>query len=249
MEHKRSSLFMAMLLLAPLTAALPVMTNLNQSLTTTYTVSEENTVTSTSAITQTYYASTTGMALIQAPINLPPEVVGFAAPKGKCSQYTYPVSVKSGTILNVEITSTYPANVYLLPSYTYQTSSDGCEITLPAEALVFQANFTTYTLRWTAPETGVFYIILTGPTTVILLTDQGSSQPVNEPENITYASSTSTSFQDYLFTTTATYLTESAHPLYLQPQSLLGLEILGLLGLIACAGALVVALIRKRKTA
>ena len=238
---------MAMLLLAPLTATLPVMTNLNQSLTTTYTVSEENTVTSTSAIIQTYYGSTTGMALIQAPINLPPEVVGFAAPKGKCSQYTYPVSVKSGTILNVEMTSTYPANVYLLPSYTYQTSSDGCEITLPAEALVFQANFTTYTLQWTAPENGTFYILLTGPNTIIIMNDQGSTKPVQQDATITYATSTETNFNDYSSTSTTTYTTTSidAHPLYLQPPTLSSLEIVGLL--VTCLGIILVAVLSRRR--
>jgi hypothetical protein len=210
------------------------MTTLNPAVTTTYTSSEEQTLTYTSAATQTYYGSTTGTALIQAPIDLPPKVIGFVAPKGKCSEYTYPVTVTSGTILNVGMTSTNPANVYLLPTYTYQTSPDGCELTVPT--LLFEANFTAYTLRWTAPEAGVFYIILTGPTTIIMLTDQGSSQPVKEPANMTYASSTLTSFQDYLSTSTASYTTTSTRPLYLQPQTLSGLQILTFLGLIACFG-------------
>jgi len=250
MEHKRTSLFVALLLLSPLTLALPLIPNLSPAATTTYTVSEERTVTDTSFGTQIYYGSTTETALIQAPIDLPAKVVGFVAPKGKCSQYTYPVTVTSGSNLNLEMTSTYPANIYLLPTYAYQTSPDGCELTVPVPVLLFQANFTAYTLHWTAPETGTFYIILTGPTTIIMLTDEGSSQPVNELANITYAASTQTSLQDYESTTlsTVTYTTTSNQPFDIQPQTIPGLEALTVLGLIVCLSIGMFAVAHRRRS-
>jgi hypothetical protein len=158
------------------------------------------------------------------------------------------VTVVSGAILNLEMTSTYPANMYLMPTYAYETSPNGCQLTVPA-ALLFQANFTDYTLRWTAPESGTFYVILTGPTTVIMLMDQGSSHPVKQLANITYATSTQTSFQDYAVTSlsSVTYTTTSNQPLYVQSQDLPGIEILGLLGLIVCLAVVVVAVVRMRR--
>lgn len=248
MERKRTNIFVALLLLSPVTLALPLMTTMNSAVTTTYTSSQEQTVTYTSAGIQTYYGSTTGTALIQAPIDLSPIVVGFLAPEGKCSQYTYPLTVISGSVLNVEMTSTNPANMYLLPTNAYETSPDGCQLAAPA-ALLFQANFTEYTLRWTAPASGTFYIILTGPTTVIMLTDAGSSQPVQELANITYATSTQTSFQGYAVTglSTETYTTTSNQPFYVQPENLPSVGILGLLGLLACLGLVVILLVRMRR--
>jgi len=248
MEHKRTSFFVALLLLSPLTLVLPLMPILNPAATTTYTSSLEQTVSYASVVTQTYYGSTTGTALVQAPLYLPPKIVGFMAPKGKCSQYIYPVTVTTGSVLNLEMTSTYPANAYLLPTYTYQTSTDGCELTVPA--LVFQTNFTAYTLRWTAPESGTFYVILTGPTTVIMLTDSGSSQPVEELANITYVMSTQTSFQNYAVTSQSalTYTTTSNQPLDIhQPRTFLGLEVVAMFGLITCLGVTLIAIIRWRR--
>jgi hypothetical protein len=237
MEHRRTTVFVALLLLSPLTIALPFMSALKAPATNTYTSMEEETLTYASTATQTYYGSTTGTALVQAPLDLPAKVVGFMTPKGKCSQYTYAVTVHSGSILNIEVTSTNPANLYLLPTYTYQTSANGCELTAPTNELAFQGNFTEYTLRWTAPEGGTFYIILTGPTTVIMLEDAGSSQPVKELANMTYAMSTETSFQNYAVKNQSvlTFTTTSNQPLDLQqPPTLLGLEFLTLFGLVVC---------------
>jgi hypothetical protein len=164
------------------------------------------------------------------------------APKGRCSQYVYPVTLANGAVLNLKIASTYPANVYLLSTYTYQSSADGCELTSPASALRFQANFTDYTLHWTAPESGTFYVVLTGPTTIIMLRDAGSSQPVEGPANITYAVSTETSFQDYKVTSLdhVTYTTTSSQPFDVQPRTFQGLEALALFGLIASLGVAIV---------
>jgi len=245
MERKRTNMFVALLLLSPLTLALPMVTTLSSAATTTYTSSAVQTLTYTSAVAQTFYGSTIGNALVQVPIDLTPKIIGFMAPAGKCSQYTYPVSVAAGSILNVGLTSTNPANVYLLPTYTYETSSDGCQVTAPA--LLFDANFTTYTLHWAAPESGVFYIILTGPTTIIQLRNDGSSQPVEELENVTYASSTSTSLDDYFLTNTVTYTNTLTHPLYFQPQTLPGLWVLAFLLIAGSSGFAGLLIVRGRR--
>jgi len=245
MERKRTSTFVALLLLAPLTLALPLMPTNTSA---TYTSVASQALTYTSASTQTYYASTTGTALVQTPVNLSPKVIGFVAPKGRCSQYSYPVTVVTGAILDLKLTATYPANVYLLPTYAYQTSADGCELTVPAASLLFQANFTSYALRWIAPESGTFYVILTGPTTTIMLTDEGSSQPVKELANVTYPTTTETNYQEYVSTssTTAILTTTTNQPLYEQPVSSPKLEALAIFGLILCLAASAIAVFRRR---
>jgi hypothetical protein len=178
-------------------------------------------------------------------MNLPPKGIGFMAPKGKCSQDTLPVPVTSGTILNLEVTSTNPANLYLLPTYVFQTSPNGC--TLVGSALLSVSNFTAYTMRWTAPEDGTFYILLTGPNTIIILNDQGSTKPVEQDASITYATSTETNFNDYSSTSTTTYTTTTidAQPFYLQPPTLSSLEIVALL--ITCLGIMLVAVFKIRR--
>jgi hypothetical protein len=222
------------------------MTSLNPTVTATYTTTEATTFTYTSSLEQTYYATTNANTLVQAPFSLTPKIVGFVAPKGKCSQYTFPVSLTAGTILNLAMTSTNPANLYLLPTYLFQTTPDGCQLSIPTAALLYQANFTQYLLHWTAPQDGVFYIILTGPTTIIMLSNRGSTQPVKQLANVTYATSTQTHFDVYLATATQTVSTTSTHPLYFEPQSVPGLEFLTLLTLVACAGLAGIAIYRRR---
>ena len=248
MERQRTSLFVALLLLSPLTATVPFLTG--SAVTTTYTATQEQASTYTSATTQTYYGSTEGPALIQTPFNLTPKVVGFVAPKGKCSQYIYPLTVTSGTIVNLGMTSTYPANLYLLPTYAYQTSPDGCDITNPPSALLSAINFTTYLLHWTAPIDGTFYLILTGPTTMILLMNEGSTQPVQELANITYATSTQTDFNNYLATSTATYTTTtvSEQQFYIQPHIGSASALVAFLTLIACFGVGLITVVRRRRS-
>jgi len=240
MEHHRTSVFVALLLLSPLTllalVAHPVVI-------TTYTTYQETTVTYTSAAsTRTYYASTKANTLVQTPINLPPKVVGFVAHNGKCGQYTYPLTVISGTILNLKMTATEPINVYLLSTYQFQTSPDGC--TLAVIPLLFEANFTAFTLHWVAPTNGVFYIILTGPTTIITLIDQGSSQPVQELANVTYATSTQTNFQPYTSTSTSTYATTTSTAFYLDASN----GYTPILGFAVALLGFLLLLIKKRKT-
>ena len=209
MEHRRTSLFVALLLLSPITVVIPLISQ--PFATTTYTTSHETTLTYASAAsTQTYYSYTRRNALIPTPIDLPSKVVGFVALKGKCSQYTYPLTVTSGTILNVKLTANQPINVYLLSTYQFQTLPDGCK--LAVTPLLFEANFTTYTLHWVATSNEVLYIILTGPTAIVTLTDQGSSQPVQELANVTYATSTQTEFQPIVSISTAIYTATTTTP-------------------------------------
>jgi len=244
MTGQRTALFVALILLTPLTLTIPLTAlTLNQS--TSYTTSQETTVTATSIVLRTYFGSTQETALVQVPMNLPPRVIGFMAPKGKCSQFTLPVTVTSGSILNLKMTSSNPANLYLLPTYTFQTSPNGCS--LVGGALLAANNFTAYTLRWTAPEDGVFYILFTGPTTIIMLDDGGSTHPVKQNATIPYATSTETNLIDYSSTRTNTYTTTTidAQPLYLQPPTLTSLEIVGLM--IAALGVTLVAIFMRRR--
>ena len=243
MTSQRIAVLVALVLLIPLTVALPL-TTLASSHPTTYTTSAETTLTTTSVALRTYFGSTQGTELVPTPMNLPPRAIGFMAPEGKCSYYTLPVTVTSGTVLNLKMTSTNPANLYLLPTYVFQTSTNGCN--LVGNAILSADNFTTYTMHWTAPEPGVFYIVLTGPTTVIILNDQGSTKAVNQDATITYATSTETNFNDYSSTSTTTYTTTTTtQPLYLQPPTLSSLEIVAIL--IAILGITLVAVFRRRR--
>ncbi|MGP8069493.1 MAG: hypothetical protein ACLP5V_06350 [Candidatus Bathyarchaeia archaeon] len=244
MTSQRTALFVALILLTPLTLTLPL-TALTPNQSTSYTTSQRTTLTATSIVLRTYFGSTQGIALVQAPMNLPPRVIGFMAPKSKCSQFTLPVTVTSGSILNLKMTSSNPANLYLLPTYAYQTSPNGCS--LVGGALLTASNFTAYTLHWTAPEDGVFYILFTGPATIIILDDVGSTHPVKQNATLTYATSTETNLIDYPSTSTTTYTTTSidAQPLYLQPPTLTRLEIASLL--IAVLGITLAATLRRRR--
>ena len=243
MTTQRTAVLVALILLTPLTITLPL--TLTSSTSTTYTTSAETTITTTSIVLRTYFGSAQGTELVQTPMNLPPEGIGFVAPEGKCSQYTLPVTVTSGTTLNLKMTSTNPANLYLLPTYVFQTSPNGCN--LVGSAILSVSNFTAYTMHWTSPEDGIFYILLTGPNTIIILNDQGSTSPVKQIATIPYATSTETAFNDYSSTRTTTYTstTTDTKPLYLQSPTLSSLEIVGLL--ITCLGIMLVAVYRGRR--
>ncbi len=243
MTSQRTALFVALFLLSPLTITIPL-TTLTSIHSTSYKTSEETTVTATSVVLRTYFGSTQGTTIVQAPMNLSPRVIGFVAPKGKCSQFVLPVSVTSGSILNLKMTSNNPANLYLLPTYTFQTSTDGCN--LVGSALFTASNFTAYTLRWTAPMGGVFYLLLTGPTTIIMLSDGGSTHPVKQNGTVTFATSTETNLIDYASTSTTTYTATTVNkgPLYLQPPTLPSLELVGVL--IVCLGLILVVASRRR---
>ena len=242
MERRRTELLVAMLLLCSVVVGLWMVPSLTASTPTMHVDSAETTVTDTYVGMSTYLSSTEGPVLGGAPLNIPPKVVGFMAPAGECGQYTLPFTVTSGTILDLGlISSSKPANVYLLSTYTFGTSLDGCSVTAPA--LVAVANFTSYVLHWTAPVNGTFYVILTGPTTMVTLTDQGSTQPVYEMATETYAVSTQTSFEDFLSTSTVTYTsTALAQPVYLRVQS----DLAAVFVVITCLGLAVVAAKRRR---
>jgi hypothetical protein len=244
MTSQRTVLFVALILLSPLTITIPL-TTLTSNHSTTYTTSATTTLTTTSALMRTYFGSTKATTLAQTPMGLPPRVIGFMAPKGKCSQFTLPVTVTSGSILNLKLTSSNPANLYLLATYTFQTSPDECS--LVGGAILAVSNFTTYTLHWVAPEDGVFYLLLTGPTTIIMLSDGGSTHPVKQNGTVAFATSTETNLNDYSSTSTTIYTTTttSISPLYLQPPTLPTLGIVGLA--IACLAIILIAIFRRRR--
>ena len=215
MVLQRSIIFGALLLLAPFAGLLPF-SGLLSSTPATSATTQAQTVTYNDTTLQTYFASTIGTTTAQSPFSFPPRGIGLIAPKGKCAEFSLPVSVTSGTTLSLAMTSTEPANLYLLPTYTFQTSPDGCSIT--GNTILSETNFTAYKLHWTAPENNTFYLIFTGPTTVIILMDHGSTKPVQEMANVTYASSTETSSWVYSSTTTTIYtITTPTAPSYYLP--------------------------------
>jgi hypothetical protein len=166
--------------------------------------------------------------MVQIPVSIPSQGVGFMAPKGKCSQFTMPLNVKSGTSVNLELTSTNPANLYLLPTDQFQTSSNGCN--LVGSSLLTENNFTAYTLQWTATEDGPVYLLLTGPNTVIILRDHGSTEPVEQLATMTYAS-TETNLNLFSSINIANYTTTktSASQPYLPPSLTVELSIVAFL--------------------
>jgi len=122
--------------------------------------------------------------MVQKPMSISPLGVGFMAPTGKCSQDTVPLVVNAGTKLSLELTSANPANLFLLPSATYQISPNGCD--LIGSSLLAVKNFTDYKLQWTATDAGTVYLLLTGPNTIIIMRDVGSTQSVREFATVTY---------------------------------------------------------------
>jgi len=215
-------MFVFLILLSPLAFLIPF-SNSSPATSMTYTVAERTTMaTYTSTALATSVVSTTGNMVVEIPVSIPPKGVGFMAPKGKCSQFIMSVTVKSGTTLNLELTSANPANLYLLPTNIFQTSSDGCS--LIGSSLLTENNFTAYTLQWTATEDGTVYLLITGPSTIIILSDHGSRQAVQQLATTTYAS-TGTSLNVYSSTTIANYtqsttILTSPQLYYLAPQQL-----------------------------
>jgi hypothetical protein len=181
--------------------------------------------------------------MVQNPMSIHPQAVGFMAPKGKCSQFTMPLTVKPGTNLNLELTSENPANLYLLSTNTFQTSPDGCA--LIGNSLLAEYNFTAYTLQWTASEGGTVYLLLTGPNTIIILRDHGSTESVQQLATVTYAN-TETNLNLYSLTSIANYTTAttSASQPSLPPP--LGSEVSLVAFLIALLGPILLLVSTKR---
>lgn len=241
MIWQRTVIFVAIILLSPLTAVLPNITNVGSATSSTSVVSNETTLTFTTTSMKTYFKSTSGTTTAQLPAAFPSRGIGFVAPKGRCAQFSLPVSAMSGTTLNVQMTSNLPTNFYLLPAYVFQVSPNGCIIT--GDVILSESNFTAYTLHWSAPQDGTFYLIFTAPTTVLILMDYGSTKPVPQTANITIATSTETIDWPYSVTTAQTYtITTTAEPFYLQPSGQYG----PLVGVILLLSITLILLMKKK---
>jgi len=206
-DSLRTALFVTLILLSVLTVLFPSTT----AATTTAAATAERTTTATytSTALETSLFSTSRNMIVQTPLNISSQGVGFMAPIGKCSQFTMPLAVKSGTTLNLELTSSNPANLYVLPNDTYQTSPNGCN--LIGSSLMAKNNFTDFRLHWTASKDGTVYGLLTGPNTIIILMDEGSTEPIQQTATVTYAS-TKTSLNLYSSTNVANYTTSTTAP-------------------------------------
>jgi len=192
-----------LLILSALIAFLPH-SGLIPASTQSFIASGEQTTTYEVISAQTSYVSTTGFIIDQTPLDLTARGIGFVAPKGKCAQFEVPLTVTAGTRLNMAMTSTEPSNLYLLRTYAFQSSPNKCQIL--GDVLFSETNFTAYNLHWTAPENGTIYLTFTGPTTVIIVMDHGSTKPDPEMGNITYATTETSSLID-ASTLTTTYTT------------------------------------------
>jgi hypothetical protein len=232
----------ALILFSPITAFLP---SIASPTATTSLATHEINLTYTSQVFTTYFGSTLGTTVGKAPLNFPSRGIGFVALKGECSEYSLPVTVSRGTQLNVRMTASQPANFYLLPSYMFATSLNGCIVT--TASLLVSENFTAFTLHWTAPQQGTFYFVFTGPTAVIILVNDGSVDPTEQAANLTYAKSTETSFSVYTSTSTTSYTTTSAAPPFaLQPGARDDLPILALAAILAILASVLLLYARKK---
>jgi len=216
----RAVLFVIIILFSPIAILMPFW-NSAPAASTTYVVVQRTAIaTYTSTAFDTSMVSTVTTATSHTPVSIPSQGLGFIASKGKCSQFMMPITVKSGITLSLDVSSTNPANLYLLPSETYLASPNGCGL-VEGSPLVAKNNFTTYTLRWTASENCTVYLLLTGPSTVIILMNHGSAQAVQQIATATYVSTetnlslySSVKIADY--TTSTTILTPSLYYLSLQ---------------------------------
>lgn len=240
MMNQRIALLVVVILASPLTAFVPFANSLSSPNSTTFITSSETAQTYTSASMQTYFGSTSGITTTEAPMNFPMKGIGFAAPKGKCAEYSLPVTVTSGTRLNIRMTATQPVNFYLLTTYAFPTSPNGCDIL--SDAIMTAENFTKFTLLWTAPAAGTFYLAFTGPSAIIILADGGSMKPVTQKATITYATSTETSLSLISSTSMTRYTaTSTLVPSFsLQPTApyslpLVAIIVMLLLGLVVLA--------------
>jgi len=228
MARQSTALLIALVILSPITALVPTLGHgTSDPVVRSAVVTESYTSTAYS----TYFGSMNGTVVSQQPARLQPVGFGFITAKGKCSQFSYPVTVTTGTVLNAQITANNPINVYLLPAYDFQLSPDGCSII--GATILAENNFTSYLLHWTAPSDGTFYLIFTGPNAVVILTDDGSWKPIPQTQMVSVATSTETNNMPYSATTTETYTTTTVTPFYLQPTTNYLVTVAAIMGLIA----------------
>jgi hypothetical protein len=222
-DHRIGTLVALLMLLSPVTAVqLAKLVASNKEVTQATTI--EMTLTYGSANMRTYFESSIGTTLAGQPLNLPTRVIGFMTPAGKCSVYSLPVTVTSGTILSMKITANNHVNLYLFSDFPPGGWPTVCK---EKGGMLNVDNFTDYTLRWTAPKNGTFYLVFTGPTAIILLTDVGSIKPIEQTATMTVPMGTETKFTLSTLTTAATSTMTISTPLYIQTTSLDGALIVG----------------------
>jgi len=238
MARFSTTLLIALVLLSPITA---VLHSFGQTISETVVRSATVTMSYTSTSYSTYFGSTNGTIISQESARVQPVGFGFVTVKGKCSQFSYPVTTTSGTRLNVQIQANSPVNLYVLPTYDFQLSPNGC--TVIGNTLLAENNFTTYLLHWTAPSDGTFYLIVTGSNAIVILMDDGSVKPVSQTGTVTVATSTEMGEVPYSTTTTETYKAATVSPFYLQPTNDYAL----IIGVVALLLGILLISIRKRR--
>ena len=220
--HRTGIIVAFLILLSPVTAV-PVAHVIGLRSSSTQVITGESTLAYTNTLMQTYYGLSNGTTQAQEAVSFTERVIGFMAPKGLCGLFSLPVSVKTGSLLNVEMTANNPVNFFLLPDYP-SVASGGCKVS--GTPIVAESNFTDFILHWTAPADGIFYFVFTGPTAVILLTNHGSVRPVEELATITNPTSIETILSTSFATTTVSSTLTMTSPLYLQATNHRGLLII-----------------------
>ena len=159
MVVRRTGIIIAVLILLSPVTALPVAQVIGLRNVSTQVTADESTLAYTNTLLHTYYGASNGTTVAETAVSFPERVIGFMAPRGLCGFFSLPVSVKSGMLLNVEMTANNPVNFYLLSDYP-SVGSGSCKVS--SNPIVAEDNFTDFTLHWTAPEDGIFYFIFTG---------------------------------------------------------------------------------------
>ena len=207
--HRAGIMIALVMLLSPITVY-RVQQATGNSNSSTQVATEESTVVSVNTLLRTYYGLSTGITVGETSVSFPERIIGFVAPKGKCAFFSLPVNVTSGTSLIVEMTANFPVNLFILSDYP-SGELIGCNVS--ATPIYMKANFTDFTLHWTAPINGIFYFVFTGPTAVVLLTNHGSMKQVAEAATITYPKSVGTELSTYSEIYTASSTTIITSPL------------------------------------
>ena len=225
MVDRRTGLLVVFLMMLSPVTAVQVAKVVGLSTSTAQVTTNETTLTYSSANMETYFGSSVGTTLAGQPLNIPSRVIGFVAPAGRCSVYSVPITAASGTILSMKITANNPVNLYVFSDYPSGGWPSACKV---SGSILSVDNFTDYALHWTAPENGTFYLVFTGPTATILLTDIASMKPIEQTATMTYPTNTETKLTFYTSTTSATSTMTVTTPLYLQSASANGVLIVGI---------------------
>src|SRR5208283_3105796 len=142
MVVRRTVMIIAFLILLSPVTVVPVAQVIGLKNVSTQVTADESTLAYTNTLLFTYYGASNGTTVAQTAASFPERVIGFMAPKGLCGLFSLPVSVKSGTLLSVEMTANNPVNFYLFSGYP-TIGSGSCNVS--SNPILAENNFTDFT--------------------------------------------------------------------------------------------------------